>query len=90
LKCFGKEIKMFDVRGVECWFLAEGSTRAVFKSEGTHPVVRDELMREVRNGRRSPEMVWRKEEGMVLVVRQPDLISSRISSGERGAKEVKA
>ena len=55
---------MFDVRGVECWFLEEGSTWAVFKSEGTQPVVRDELMREVRNGRRSPEMVWRREDGM--------------------------
>ena len=29
-------------------------------------VVRDELMREVRNGGRSLEMVWRRAEGMGL------------------------
>jgi hypothetical protein len=53
-------------------------------------VVRDELM---RNGRRSPEMVWRREEGMGssgLVVGRPDLTSHMISSGERGEKEFKA
>ena len=47
----------------ECWFLEEGSDLAILKSEGMQKVVRDELMREVRNGRRSPEMVWRREEG---------------------------
>lgn len=59
------------------------------KSEGTQPVVRDE----VRNGRRSPELVWRREEGMGSsgqVVWQPDHTSRRMSSGERGEKEVKA
>jgi hypothetical protein len=30
------------------------------------PVVRDELMREVRNGISSPEMVWRREDVMGL------------------------
>ena len=38
-------------------FMSRGGTPAILKSEGTLPVVRDELMREVRNGRRSPEMV---------------------------------
>jgi hypothetical protein len=56
------------------------------------PVVRDELVRQVRNGRRSPEMVWRRQKGMVSsrqVVGQPDLTSRRMSSGERREKEVK-
>ena len=62
------------------------------KSEGMQPVIRYELMSEVRNGRRSPEMVWRREEGMGssrLVVGRPDLTSHMISSGERGEKEFK-
>jgi hypothetical protein len=42
-------------------FLRRGATRAILKSEGMQPVVMYELMREVRNGRRSPEMVWRTE-----------------------------
>jgi hypothetical protein len=55
LKCFGKKIKkgyrfvVFDAREVECWLLEEGSDSGHF---------------EVRNRRRSPEMVWRREEGM--------------------------
>jgi IS5 family transposase len=56
-------------------------------------VVRDELMKEVRSGGRSPVMVWRMEEGMGLsgqVVRQPDLTSCRMCAGERGEKKVKA
>ena len=63
------------------------------KSEMKQQVVRDELMREMRNGRRSPEMVWRREDGMGLsgqVVGWPDLTSCRMSSGEREEKKVKA
>ena len=35
-----------------------GATRAILKSEGTQPVVRDELMREVRNGRRPTKSMF--------------------------------
>ena len=55
-------------------------------------MVRDELMRELSNGRRSPEMVCRRKEGMGSsgqVVGRPDLTSRRISSGERGEKGFK-
>jgi hypothetical protein len=38
----------------------------MLKSEGSQRVVREELMMEVMNGKRSPEMVWRREEGMGL------------------------
>ena len=41
-------------------FLRRGVTRAILKSEGTEPVIRDELMSEVR---RSPEVIWRSEKG---------------------------
>jgi hypothetical protein len=51
--------------GLSVGFLRRGATQAILKSEGTQPVVRDELMREVRNGT-SPEMVWGREEGMGL------------------------
>jgi hypothetical protein len=97
LKCFGKKRKkayrsvVFDVRGVESW--RRGGTRDILKSEEIQPVVRDELMREVRNGKRSPERVWRREEGMESseqVVGLPDFISRRISSEERWEKEIKA
>jgi hypothetical protein len=44
-------------------------------------------MREVRNGRRSPEIVLEKKEGDG--VERPDLTSRRLSSGARGEKEVK-
>jgi hypothetical protein len=54
------------------------------KSEGTQPVVKDELMREVR----FLEMDWRRESSG-QVVGWPDFTSHRISSGERGEKEVK-
>jgi hypothetical protein len=46
-------------------------------------VVRAELMREVSNGRRSPEMVWRREEEMGSsgqVAGRPDLTSHMMSS----------
>lgn len=50
-------------------------------------------MSEVRKGRRSPEMVWRREEGIGSsgqVVGRPAVTRREISSGERGEKEVKA
>ena len=70
----------------------EGSDSAILESEGTQPVLKDKFMREVRNGRRSPE-IWRREEGFGSsgqVVGRPHPTSCRISSGERGEKEVKA
>jgi hypothetical protein len=89
---FWKENNVFDVRRVECWFLV-GSDLCNSEVRGDAASGQGELRREVRNGKRSPEMVWRKEEGMGLsrqVVRPPDLTSCRISSGERRVKEVKA
>ena len=73
--------------------MRRGATQAILKSDGMQPVVRGELFREVRNGTRSPEMVWRREKGVGSsgqVVLWPDLTSSRVSFGERGEKEVKA
>ena len=46
-------------------FLRRGTAWAIWKSEGMQPVVRGELMREERNERRSPDMVWRREDGWV-------------------------
>jgi hypothetical protein len=46
-------------------------------------------MREVRNGRRSAEMIWRRGEGIGSsgqVIGQPDLTSFRIYSGGEGRK----
>jgi hypothetical protein len=57
---------------------------AIFKSEGMQPGVRDEFMWELRNGRKSLEIVWRREEGMGTsgqVVGQSDL-SYNIYFGE--------
>ena len=45
-------------------FLRRGFILAVLKDAGTMPEVREELMRAVRNGRRSTEMAWRREEGI--------------------------
>ena len=45
-------------------FLRRGFILAVLKDAGTMPEVREELMRAVRNGRRSLEMAWRREEGI--------------------------
>ena len=66
-----------------------GATRAFLNSEGMQPVVRDELMRKVRNGRRSPEVGWRRQKGIGSsgqVVGRPDLTSHRMSSRERGER----
>ena len=57
--------------------MRRGATQAILKLEGTQPVVRDELMREVRNGRSSPLLV-----GRTSIVAGFHL--------ERGEKEVKS
>ena len=63
-------------------FLNRGVTRAILKSEGTQPVVRDEVSEEWEKVSRDGQ-----EEGMGSswqVVGQPNLTSCRMSSGERG------
>ena len=42
--------------GLSGGFLRRGLTLAILKSEGMQPVVRGELMREGRKGKRAPEM----------------------------------
>ena len=41
-----------------------GLTLAILKDAGMRPEVREELMREVRNGRMSLDASWKREEGM--------------------------
>jgi hypothetical protein len=68
----------------------EGSSVGFLRRGAT--VVKDVLMREVRNGRRFPEIVWIREEGIGSsgqVVGWPDVTGNRISPVERGEKEVK-
>ena len=43
-------------------FLRGGFILTVLKDAGTMPEVREELMRVLRNGRRSLEVAWRREE----------------------------
>ena len=43
-------------------FLRREGTWAIVKSAGTQPMVRDEVLKEVRNGRRAPKMFWRRED----------------------------
>ena len=45
-------------------FLRSGLTLAILKDAGIRPEVREDLMREVRNGRMSLDTAWRREEGM--------------------------
>ena len=45
-------------------FLRSGLTLAILKDAVIRPEVREELMREVRNGRMSLEITWKREEGM--------------------------
>jgi hypothetical protein len=73
LKCAGKKRSrsvVFDVKGVECWFLEEGSDSGHLEVSGDSDVTRDQLMREAKNGR-STETVWRREEGMALGEKGP-------------------
>ena len=55
-------------------------------------MARDEFMREVRNGIRSPEMLWRREEGMGLcgqVVGWPDITSTGFNLEREGRKRLR-
>ena len=73
-------------------FLRRGFILAVLKDAATMPEVRDELMRVVRNGRRSTEMAWRREEGIRSrgqVVVWLELTILLTSSEVRGMKWVK-
>ena len=45
-------------------FLRSGFILAVLKDAGTRPEVREELIRAVRNGRKSLKTAWRSEEGI--------------------------
>ena len=44
--------------------LLSGLTLAILKDARIRPEVREELRREVRNGRMSLKMAWKREEGM--------------------------
>ena len=73
-------------------FLRRGFILAVLKDAGTMPEVREELMRAVRNGRRSTEMAWRREEGIGSrgqVVAWLELTILLTSSEVKGMKWVK-
>jgi len=65
---------------------------AVLKAVGNRPELREVLIRVVRKGRMSPEMSWRREDGIgsrEQVVAWLDVTSLLTSSEERGAKQVR-
>ena len=61
-------------------FLRSGLTLAVLTYAGTRPELREELMREVRNGRMSAGGPWLDLTSLTLTL---------TSSGERGVKQVR-
>jgi len=71
-------------------FLRSGLILAVLKAEvGNRPKMREVLVRVVGKGRMSPEMSWRREDGIGSrghVVAWLDVTSLLTSSEERGLK----